>query len=1145
MPFPSALDSTAQTLLRGDSSTPPTYAANQYILLNSNTTVFAARVNQATFAASFAQVTFDTVTTGAYTDIQIGMTVLISRTNDKRAAYFVGRVRKTPTSAILYINETSATIADNDYIFVIRDFGRLFHELGRVSGSTYYKDYDATFSQLKPIIYGLQSVYAGVVSGSPAGFTVAFAASAVAATSSATISTYAYTLPSGTTVTAGSTATASVTVRFDASATEYWVKLVVTDSGGRTQTRWMCVWAIPADLSTTIYADFSGARIDGDIEGGWTASITGFNGVDSVLDNTLCCILDVEHYNGTQTSITSAVKFVGRLRKESSNTAADETFGLLKETTYEVEGVSAQLARLSAPNITMIDAASPAVWDEILKLTIWRGITYLLEHSTFHHFFSLSFDSTSNAFRAYRLLTPQGNLLDAIKDIASAINANIEFSPTGEMRVYRDARYLDDTARDALVTVLDMTSADWTEFALDVDHVETVGLIQADGGVYNPTGGGIVESAVTPILSIAPGVAQGNADGISRLNKQILTADTAISVAKDELNTRTGNSFAIANGSPELQVRHTDGFGFLVPSFSQWYTFTIGASENTAGRVYTTSERWLCKAVSIEHDNETGGREVSATYILETSGDDAGAAGQTQEFPPEAETPPYVPYVPPTTGYPNIPPIFPYTPTTPITQLPPNAPVQTTPTNGNAVVIASDSHIWMTTRFKRSDRRWYDITPADFTGVIRDFGLIGYGGYLLTTSGSTSKFYYSANVFSTSIEWTTTSLLGAYQSLEPTSTDGGVYIYSSSSSEQTTVVNSTTGGNGNNTGISITSGDVVDIITNTTLWQYTTGQYCDADGVTPYDAGSDPNNSFLTLPAANPGALLYRIGTTGSWALAGTTVSFTAATTDTLYLIMNEYSVGAGYTDNAESLVSSVVINGSSGSALTRYSSDRGENFGVVRTVGASAVSTRVAAITIGTSVIVGTTGKVRSATSGGAWADYGSAIPTSTTPTALVIPRYQFGSTTTGNTSTATPQYLMGSGTLGAANEGVLKVTASGATFTDITPSVSGNYGLAISPRSLAMPWWSGSHIAGVLDFGGSPRLVTSTNAGSSWTDRGILDDDASMVVYRKGDRTMNELYIANGGPAYSPNRGSTITTVGYPADSATEPIILIAVYG
>ena len=48
-----------------------------YLYIHSPATVFAAQVNQTVFSYPLMQIAFDNVTTGSYTDIKEGMTVLI------------------------------------------------------------------------------------------------------------------------------------------------------------------------------------------------------------------------------------------------------------------------------------------------------------------------------------------------------------------------------------------------------------------------------------------------------------------------------------------------------------------------------------------------------------------------------------------------------------------------------------------------------------------------------------------------------------------------------------------------------------------------------------------------------------------------------------------------------------------------------------------------------------------------------------------------------------------------------------------------------------------------------------------------------------------------------------------------------------
>lgn len=1135
MPFPTALQTGDYTNLRANG-----HKSSQYLLLGSNTTVFAARVNQSSYAASFAVLTFDTVTTGAYTDILEGMTILISAANDKRAAYFVGRVISNnsgvvSTSTTFNLNETSTTIHDNDYVFILRDY-RLFHELGRYVNGVYYKDYYRTFAQLKPIIYGLQSAYAGVVSGSPAGFTVAFHASAVAATSGATISSYAYTIPSGGTVTAGATNTANVTVRFDASATEYWVKLVVTDSGGRTQTRYMTVFSIPADLSTTIYLGAGGANITGDVDSGWNATVDVFQGFTSVLDNTLAVIFDVEYYGTTQTSIFSAVKFVGRMRTDSDATQASDTISVSQKATVEIEGAAAQMARITTPLITMRDSAAAAVWDVITKLTVWRSNAYLLEHSTFHQLYSLAFDSTADTFFAYQLAAPQGNMLSGTNDLLKSINAALEFAPTGEVQGVRNLNFLSTAERNALTVVANFEPQDWINLSpLAHPHVQNIGLVEASAGTYSRTGG-IIPAMVTPILSNAPGVAQGNAEGTSPLPSQILSANVPYLTAVAEINTRAGNQFAYATDNDEITVDFRTGYNWITPSRYQFYTFTVAASDNTFGRAYTTANRWWCKSVSVRHDNATGKKDVQAVFVLESSGADAGATGQNVPIPPPAATPPILPYVPPVVAYPYFPPdpstYLPDTPTD--SQIPPFVPIPNTtngiPVDGNAVMIHNTTQVWVTTNFIHVPR-WGDVTPDYDDGfTVRDAILVpgDTRAYVLVSDDTSSILYTKANVFDFATDWTAgVTLTGEYTAIQPTSTAGSVYLrgVTTSGSNPADAWSIYTGTETSRTATTIT-GDAVNTGGN---WRI---------GIAYTGAGLHPPDSLCRelVLSRTPSGLI------GYW-LCGSDIETTAIYSGQCIWNMDYVEsapFSCTFTLAIDPLCGVSAVTGSS----TVFSTDNGATFAAPVSVGT--VDGGIDAERIGVPVLVGDSGQIKIATSaGGSYSAYGSATPTGTQPTALVSPRFQFGSTTASNVTTNTPQYLMASNVLGSSNKALLKVTSSGGTFTDITPHISSDYGLAISKRSCAMPWWSGSKIAAILLFGSLPKLVVSSNAGSIWTDRGVLDAAATMVTFRRGDQAMLQLFGCAAQPFYSPDFGATVVLKSVPTDTTTDPITGISVYG
>lgn len=1025
MGFHAALSGSQLTKLRGATDTVPTYAAAQYLSLCPNTTVFAARVNQATFTASFADITYDTVTVGSFGAIDAGQTIYLSSTNSIRDAYFTGRIRKAADATKVYLNETSVAIADNDFIFVVDDF-RLWDKLPREVSNVQRKDYEITVRAIPPIVNGLQSAYAGIVSGSPAGLTIAFSVTGLACTSGATISSYAWTIETGMTVTAGSASTASVTIRFDAGF--YWLKLVVTDSGGRTITRWTPIWAVPADLSAQVALGFTGSQISGD-ESGWNASIEAFTGIDSVYDGTLCVIWDVETYNGAEGSIQTNVKFVGRLRTEETTGDSDENYSYLLKTQFEIEGVASQMARLEMRPIAMRWKASVTKWDEITNLTVWRAIVHVLhEHSTYFNLHDLTFDSSDNTFLAKILSTQGGSLYEVVGDLAGSLTGKFETEPSGKGQIVRDARYLTTAQRAALTTVADWTTQDFMSLSLSVEHVELVGRVEGSGGSFNAS---IPGKRVVPFLSIAPGAAQAYPTDRTQLTGQILAANAVKVAAQLEINQRTGHHYALSNGADELTITHPDGYNWLVPSANQWFTWTLDTSTNLRGRAYTTANRWLIRSVSITHDNERGTKEVEAAYVLET----AGTPGQTFTLPKIGQIGLNLDPLPTMDVYGSFPtnPILLYgtNPTGDNVRQPYNTEgdaLRPAPTDGNTVAVWTDDTLYLCKDFLLTDSpTWEDITPSDIflVGGVNDvryflFDGFGRGAYVLAraATGGNYAVWSTADVFAGPPIWTK----GAHQAgaidwrvLRLTSTRSQVYIREETS----------------NNGAARYSGD-----------------------------GGATFGSNLTT----------------------------------------------------------------AGGASSDYAFD-------TQKVGSVALSAANASV-------------YRSTTAGGAFSSYSGTIPDGGAADAALIPRLIFGSTTTGNDG-SNVEFLVGSIALTGSNTALWKCTASGATFTNITPQFTDYGHIPNNARNdaLAMPWGSGSIIAAVLTFGSTPKLAVSTNAGAAWTDRGALTDPW-MVKMRRGDSAMQQLYLADGagGPKYSPDFGATILSKGKPDSS---DIIGIQVYG
>ncbi len=114
------------------------------LLIDVPVAIFKARINQTfTTLNNVVQITYDTVTLGAYTDIAANMTLYIGSSD---GAYDVGitRIRKTPTSSILYINpESEIDFANDLYLTVVDEYSLWCKRINETDGKA---DYDTTYS---------------------------------------------------------------------------------------------------------------------------------------------------------------------------------------------------------------------------------------------------------------------------------------------------------------------------------------------------------------------------------------------------------------------------------------------------------------------------------------------------------------------------------------------------------------------------------------------------------------------------------------------------------------------------------------------------------------------------------------------------------------------------------------------------------------------------------------------------------------------------------------------------------------------------------------------------------------------------------------------------------------------------------------
>lgn len=1112
MPFQtSALTNGQITAIRANG-----FSARQYALFAPNTVVFRARVNQSTFTDSFVYVDYDTVTTGTHTNIKEGFTVYIGATADIRQASFIGYIRRddagvVATATSININQTSAVIQDNWYITVTKDV-RLWYKLPRwIDSSTYYKDWSITFRRVRPLITGLQSAYAKVLSSGIADFAFAPSASAVDADATSSF-TWLWDADGGT-FQSGTSTTKDVTIRYT-TAGHYMPRVTVTDSNGVDNWFTFHVFVVPANYSSVVTTQANGASIEFAVDGGNNATIQFFDGVDEIPDYTFCALW---YPNNLSSAFTSDIWFVGRLRNEQIDANRDPIATYTPRTSFQIEGISAQMGRLfNAGKITLQNEASPTRFDQIENLTPLRGIGYYLsEHTTLTNTHSLLLDDLTNTYLMASYSVDQASVLEQCNRLLNTTNRVFEYAPTGEIRTGRKLVYETTSNRNSATTVHTFTTRDLITdasggvmYSISQDMVTTIGRLRGSGGAYIAS-----QQKYQPYQSMVPAVAPTDGDDSGQLTEQILTANVS---GFAELGERTANAFAEAQPPVLLTAQILPAYMGLVPSLSRWYVFDIPEITNNRGITYS-SERWLLTSLSAQFDPSTGFPRLTAVFRAETE----GSGYQTiVQIPPEATDYPN-PVMPITNPYPNLPTapdiFYPDPDDIPPEDMPPFDPNEiadvTRPNDpgtnheqqnstGLAGMAWSDSTVYSVTQLGAL-AQFADVTPSNLDGLtVRDGKLSRFDnkGYVLASDGTTETKFFRTNAFG-AVDYAQTELFGDYQIMRTTGIAGRLYIGYGTSCGATFIFDS----------LASLPSDVTLFETrvppSTSVGQIFTATYYslpftpltrpipttsaenqfiflrfdrdfECDGSVTCTFRKLNNNTMFQYIYTSDDGVTWTLRDSNSWGLAFGVGNYTLTWTNS-GAISYRYLRVYGYHTNFQ-MVSVTIGSGTSG-ATTRYTNDNGSTFGSGQVIGTAASGIAgMDAVLVGTRFYASQDGKVRQADSGGAYSDATGGTTTGTYPLCIVA----YG--------TSSDKYILAS-VASVSGESVWRVVSG--TPTAITPNDGTNDGIAVSPNCIAMADGIETHIVGIFSFGGTRKIAYSTDTGATWAFNTQVSNSANYI--------------------------------------------------
>lgn len=623
-----------------------------YLCVYTPPVIFACSVDQASFIYPIASITYDAVTTGAYTDINIGMTVKVYNSGGTFKGW--GRIRLDATVDTLYIGALSSgdiTFADDDLIEVLDDY-RIWTKIPRIDASdplnaTFYKDYDLSYvaqGSQPPPVANVGPHIAGFVDDDGFLF-VSFLgeSNSYAMAEGISIASYANDIGDGTYIT-GDAAAGDFDAKFPAG--ERWVALTVEDDNGQTHTAYRFVKACERTGSNApMPAQLAELRL---LEEGPTASfriLASDASEDVVPEGTLVLYFEEETYgmDGDRMSgslncwdygnlnytTAAAVKFVGWTLDNSEHIEP-----LLDDLILRAAGPTGIMATLPMFNQTVSNTGSPSTWYQMANLTLWRLLWYMLQwHTTVFDVCDVVRPDWYASYAYHRFDVPESTIFEGINRLALYINANLMSDRNGNILFPRHPMYMTDSDRNGVATTVTLSDSDWSAIDVSQRDRESTYWIRGSGLLASST-------TVTPYLSIAPGVSPGQGEAESTLNEQLVTGQT-------DLNVRTGRQYGIVNTKwQRISVDNLNAGLIGDPAWREWIVFTLSTDHSKRQQNFRGATRFVLTEVAYTYDVELGAS--SEEYVLEV--ETFGAPGTTLPIPIDRVD---------DLGYVGLPPYFP------------------------------------------------------------------------------------------------------------------------------------------------------------------------------------------------------------------------------------------------------------------------------------------------------------------------------------------------------------------------------------------------------------------------------------------------------------------------------------------------------
>lgn len=633
------------------------YSIRTDVFVHAPATVFAALVNQAVFTFPLSALTFDTVTTGAYTDIKEGQLLLIGTAAGKDDLGRT-RVRKAldgtvATATTLNIQRSAQGARDgeinpaNDMYLTVLDLRKPWSTAPYLDNDgVTYMDADKTFTNDRsypPVANGDPDVLKVVRDGS-ASVDISFGnvAGFVSNPEASASLTHSWAFHSTCTPATSTSATVTVTVPVN---TVFYAAHTVTDDQGTASTHYALVAVVTAghaDLHPCRIVSHV-ARADGQQVQLEFASDLPYT---TYPDGTEVLIAKTERFGAAAADLAGVTDrkqmlFAGWIYEEENEGRATER-GFVSRSRVTCYDAAQWLAVLPGFPTVVAREASPTQWEHMKEATIGRYVHRILHaYSNILTRACFEWSGLTNAGLPFPTLGSDGmSLYEQADQRAQAVGGKLTCDKHGRLALKPDAQ-LEDTGTRTTTVIVPIEERDWRLYRYRFTRPPRVHWNWGEA-----IGAAAIDAAdigeVTTFFCVAPGEAPGQGLGNQTSGQQLVDSQT-------QLNTREGHRYAtrMNNQYGYIEVTLRGGDAGIEPALMEWVQFEVtSATAGPRGRTFSTAtDRFLPIELNYDYDAEGGVRVCRVTIEKEVQ----GTAAVTY-YPPQD----YYPGLPfPTNPYPD------------------------------------------------------------------------------------------------------------------------------------------------------------------------------------------------------------------------------------------------------------------------------------------------------------------------------------------------------------------------------------------------------------------------------------------------------------------------------------------------------------